>query len=280
MEPLPISVVVCVRNRAEEIEGCLESILANHPAEVLVMDGDSEDETRVRAARYPVQVINCGRRGLAHDRALGMQMAQQPFVAYVDSDVRIAPKTLETLLAELQERGWAGIHAQIDGAPPRNYWEWAQDQHFQLTFNHPGPRSSIGLVCALFRTDVLREVGFAEGLSAAEDGDLSLHLTARGYTLGVAAQARCIHHHRADFRSFFQQRIWYGEGTMRLALLRKSLWIAMGPLLMPFAASGLALLKGQPRLIPYFWANALGYWVGMSRELSRALSRRLSPRPT
>ena len=47
-----ISVVVCVKNEESRIEGCLKSIITNHPSEIIVVDGDSSDNTAEIALKY------------------------------------------------------------------------------------------------------------------------------------------------------------------------------------------------------------------------------------
>ena len=48
-----LSVVVCVRNEEKRIRDCLESIYANDPDEVIVVDGNSSDRTIAIAREFP-----------------------------------------------------------------------------------------------------------------------------------------------------------------------------------------------------------------------------------
>ena len=43
--PYPVSVQICTLNEAANIGPCLESVWANDPAEVIVIDGGSSDRT-------------------------------------------------------------------------------------------------------------------------------------------------------------------------------------------------------------------------------------------
>ena len=68
VEPPPeVSVVVCTRDRADQLERCLAAVLAlRHPAfEVLVVDNASAtDATATLAARHPVRYVREERPGL------------------------------------------------------------------------------------------------------------------------------------------------------------------------------------------------------------------------
>ena len=267
---LPISVIVCVKNRESYIGQCLNSISANHPSEIIVIDDGSTDSTREIAMSLGALVHSNRGTGVACARQLGADLCQMPYIAYVDSDITLPTNCLIHLLTELKIKGWHGIHAQVESPESRNYWEWAQDQHYRLTFNNPGRRSAIATMTAVFPTEVIRAVKFDTSITgASEDGDLSSRLLKAGYALGIASTAVCYHYHRADFQSFWQQRKWYGAGTVRLALKERSLGRAVGPFVMPIYGSALSIIRRKPLLVPYFWINMVGYIFGMVQEIAR-----------
>jgi glycosyltransferase involved in cell wall biosynthesis len=246
-----LSVAVCVKNREELIGSCLDSVAMNRPAEIIVVDGGSTDQTVEIARRYTSSIYFDGGRGLAFARQLAAERATQRYLAYVDSDVVLPANSLVQMLLELRTRGYTGIHAQVLGGPSETYWEWAQDQHFRLTFNREGAATAIGTVAAIYKRDVVLQFGFDPFMSGAEDGDLCYRLLASGYTLGVSS-VRVLHRHRTDLADLVQQRLWYGQGTARLSWKHRSARILLPALLFPITGSALALAKGKPRLVPYF----------------------------
>ncbi len=273
MTTLPISVIVCVRNRAAVLGECLDSIVVNNPAEIIVVDGDSTDDTRAIANCVTTLIYSDDGRGLAYARQLGAHKASQPFIAYVDSDVTLPQGTLARMLDELQNWGFAGIHAQMLGAEMRNYWERAQDKHFRLTFNRPGARAAIGMVTALFDRNVILEHPFDPYFTgASEDGDISARIRQAGYKLGVST-AHIYHKHRADFRGFVKQRLWYGEGNARLALKRRSLSTLVGPVIFPLYGIARSLANRDPSLILYFLVNGVVTGAGIAKGLMTAIPR-------
>jgi len=102
-----MNVLVCIPtyNAAKTIESCLSSILNQtvKPAEILVVDGYSEDETLKIIEKYPdVRVIGFA-RGIGKARKILASHATGDIIAWVDADVEIPPNWLELHL-KVQER--------------------------------------------------------------------------------------------------------------------------------------------------------------------------------
>lgn len=263
-EPLAdVTVAVCVLNREQDIANCLESVRRCRPAAILVVDGGSTDNTAAMARRYtPDVVVDREDGGLGAARNLAARLAATRYLAYVDSDVTLPPATLAQMLTELEQGGYAGIHAQIVAIESSTYWERAQDEHFRWTFNRAGPREAIGAVTALYERRVLLEENFDPACSGAEDGEICYRLRQRGYLLGVS-QASCHHRHRATFGAFARQRIWYGRGTW--AFFRKHHNFRMLLLALAFGPAGAlwALARGKPSLVPYLLTHGLFFSIGV-----------------
>jgi len=248
---IEVSVAICVKNREGLIESCLRSVTINHPAEIIVVDCGSTDRTVEIAQRYTSNIYFDEGRGLAFARQLAAERATQRYLAYVDSDVVLPAGSLAQMLHELKARGYAGIHAQVHSVSTDTYWEWAQDQHFRLTFNKEGATSAIGTAAAIFDRETILRFRFDPFLPSAEDADLCCRLRASGHKVGISSVS-VFHQHRASLRSLARQMRWYGQGTARLSWKHRSARILFPALFFPILASGLALARGQPRLVPYF----------------------------
>jgi hypothetical protein len=87
-EHLPISVVIPAHNAASFISQTLDSVLAQtmKPAEIVVVDDDSADDTSGVVARYDVRVIRQRRTGVCGARNRGILAASQPWIALLDHD--------------------------------------------------------------------------------------------------------------------------------------------------------------------------------------------------
>lgn len=265
---MDVSVIVCAKNAERTLARCLESIRGNGPSEIIVVDDGSIDGTVEIAGRYADQVCYNEGRGLAYARQLGAEKASGSYVSYVDSDVVLTEGCLETMLEEMTERGYVGIHAQIMSADNANYWQWAEDQHFRLRFNKEGERSSIITMAAIYKREAILEYRFDPFFTgAAEDGDLCYRLRGDGLKVGVAS-AFAYHHHRGNLKSLIRQRMWYGRGNARFFWKHRAALTLFGPSLMvPFGV--LACLKRRsPRLLPYYLVWSISATIGVIRELS------------
>ena len=79
---LPITVAVCTYNEEARVADCLEAVLANDPAQIVVVDGGSTDRTVEAVCRMGIVPQLLPGRGLAsaHPRRLGRdcQRCQAP----------------------------------------------------------------------------------------------------------------------------------------------------------------------------------------------------------
>lgn len=111
-----LSVVVAVHNAREYLELCLQSLVAHskHLSEIVLVDDASSEETRsfIDGLRMdeslPIRLIktrNPAHSWTNHSWNMGVQLATQPFVALVNSDV-IVEENWDTPLIELLSEGF------------------------------------------------------------------------------------------------------------------------------------------------------------------------------
>lgn len=90
---LPITVVVSVAAADGSIERCLTAIRENGPAEVLVVDAGASARTLEVASHYTDHVIDATGPG-ADAYEAGARAASQPWIAFVEPEVVLAPDAL------------------------------------------------------------------------------------------------------------------------------------------------------------------------------------------
>lgn len=89
--PGDVTVVVCTKDRASYLDGCLLSLRALDPppGEILVVDNaSSDDSTKNVATSHGVRVIGAPVAGLNRARNRGWNEATRPVVLFVDDDAR------------------------------------------------------------------------------------------------------------------------------------------------------------------------------------------------
>ena len=111
-----VSVVVCTRNRPDDLRECFHCIakLMPRPDEVIVVDnsqGDAESELLARSfgARYVVEPVV----GLSRARNRGMKESRCEIVAYLDDDCLPDREWLEYLLRPFADSSVAAVTGEI-----------------------------------------------------------------------------------------------------------------------------------------------------------------------
>lgn len=124
---LPVSIIVPVRNAAAHLRAALDSVIAQEPrpAEIMVIDGDSTDDSVAIANSVPgVRVIPQTGRGLPSARNEAIRACRYSLIAFCDADDRWAPGALAARMAALTENPGAlaviglAVREEIEGTIP------------------------------------------------------------------------------------------------------------------------------------------------------------------
>jgi len=212
MTATPISVVLCARNEASRIEKSILAIQACDPAELIVVDGGSTDDTVAIAESLGARVIRSGGKGLAPDRQLGADSATTELVAFIDADHRPAPDALRSLQRDMEEFGLDVVQAGV-GIEDNGFWNRAEHDAMVVFQHQPGPRKQmIGVAPTLYRKAVLEAVRFDEvNKDQSDDADLFKRIVDTGkFTFGVGRTIVPQEHHSSldEYMSKFR---WYGR---------------------------------------------------------------------
>ena len=102
---IPVSIVVCTRNRTEWLEGCLDALeeLDYPEKEIIVVDNAPADEqTWELCMNRNVRYLRENRPGLDRARNMGISAARFPIVAFTDDDARVDKDWLKQLVQAFQ----------------------------------------------------------------------------------------------------------------------------------------------------------------------------------
>ncbi len=167
-----VTMVVCCYDmrRLQMLEGCLESLTKQErqPAKVIVVIDGCDELAQALAARggsetlVPLPVNG----GLSKARNAGLALVETEWVGFLDDDAEADPQWLSFLLAGADDPMIAGVGGSslpwFDGEtpqwfPPELYWT-VGCSYLGLPTERAAVRNLFG-GCAVFRTEMLREVG-------------------------------------------------------------------------------------------------------------------------
>ncbi len=120
----PASVIVCTRNRADELPDGIALLLKSGASEIIIVDNDSTDDTPAVAAELAersgdvVRVVHEPRGGLSHARNAGAAAARHNLLVYVDDDARPAPGWLNHIVRTLARPGVVNAGGPISALWP------------------------------------------------------------------------------------------------------------------------------------------------------------------
>ncbi len=242
----PLSVVVCTRNRADLLAGCLGSLqrVRYGEFEVVVVDNAPEDDsTRARVEelvgadprfRYVCEPV----AGLSRARNRGLTEASSSYVAFTDDDVIVDPWWLHGVARGFGRDPEVGCvtglvpSASLD-TPAQRYFDqrlswserfqprvygWAKSGGVPRYFPFNAGVFGTGASMAVDRDLVIGLGGFDEALGPgsparnADDLDMFVRVVRAGRALVYEPSAMVWHFHREDASELREQMRSYGVG--------------------------------------------------------------------
>lgn len=269
-DQLPISAIVCTLNEEQNIVECIESIKKNDPAEIIVVDGNSDDNTVGLAQGMSVKISVCERNGLAYQRYIGTDIAQKPYVAFIDADDVLDFDCLQRLLEDIQDHDCSAVQAVSRTYSTSTYWERAMESLNVLRSRRPGPTNMVGRP-ALYKKDSLLQVGIDKhwGRIGNEDTDLAIQFEKKHYKMRIG-NGYSSRKHAKTLHEWMAKWMKYGKGDAKLMVKyprkRKSI---LHHLLLnyPIKLSIEAMRKGFGRYVPFYVLFGLSRFFFMSIEL-------------
>lgn len=179
---MKISAVIPAYNVASFLPRCLGSVFAQtlQPAEVIVVDDGSTDNTAALASELGARVITRRNGGISAARNTGIQHASSEWIAFLDADDMWAPEKLERQVACIHpetvlvytgirffdDQGIRELRSAIDATSAKK----------MLRYSNPITPSTV-----LVRHEVIaQQGGFREDLSRCEDWEMWVRLQRTG----------------------------------------------------------------------------------------------------
>jgi glycosyltransferase involved in cell wall biosynthesis len=216
-----VSVIIPVRNDAERLAVCLDSLARQtYPAErfeVIVIDNGSSDDSAdvARTAGAKVLVHPGLRVGALRNR--GVEIAQGEILALVDSDHELPPEWIERGAGELTADPTLQMIGAPYLAPPHGTWVQQVWSLHRLRNTTRGEVVWLASGNLFLRKHVFDRIGgFDEQLVAAEDVDLCVRLKESGGRIVADMRVANIHHGEPrTLAHFFRKELWRGSSGLR-----------------------------------------------------------------
>lgn len=216
-----VSIIIPTRNRPAETLACVQSVRNSElgtrnlelgarnssSLEIIVVDGNSTDNTREVVAPFADQVIVFPKQGdhRCAQRNLGVKNAKGEYVLIIDSDMTLSPTVISSCVEKMQDEKIKGIII-----PEESFGEgfWAKCKTLEKSFY-------IGVdavEAARFFRKVDFEVvgGYNELLTSGEDWDLSDRIEMRG---PLARVDDLIYHNEGQINLFqtIKKKYYYSQ---------------------------------------------------------------------
>jgi glycosyltransferase involved in cell wall biosynthesis len=182
---LPVSVQVITLNEELNISQCLESIILNNPAEIVVVDGGSTDQTVAIARKLGAIVIECPNLGRGESRKIGYLRTNFPYVAMVDADDRIPFGWLANMQMELELGNYGALQSGIKVLNSDSFFGKGWDAYFKSSLRPSKDSIMVGHP-AIYRTSDLKRTSGYIG-HEGEDTQLSKHFQNLGIRQGISS---------------------------------------------------------------------------------------------
>jgi glycosyltransferase involved in cell wall biosynthesis len=247
-EMVEVSVIICTRNRSDDLQRCLQSLYQQTclPAEIIVVDNAPSDDSTLRVVKRFTEVIYYKehRPGLSIARNAGLRLANFPVIAFTDDDVMLHPLWLYYVMESFTESHVGAmtglvIASSLDTESQqlfekqysfnRGYCDKMYDDMYFHSSLPAGPRVwNIGAGANMaFRKSALETAGYFDerlGAGAAgcnEDSEMWYRILAKGLAIHYNPRAVGFHEHRKELKALHRQIFSYMRGHTAAALIQQ-----------------------------------------------------------
>ena len=247
LSQVPVTVIICTRNRATQLRRCLEMLqeLPCAPTEIVVVDNASNDASTQQVAQaFPgVVYVREPRSGLDYARNTGIVTATSPVIAFVDDDVVVHPMLVYWIWEAFQQPNTVALTGLVIALELKTeaqlifekHWSFNRgyvDKVYDVEFMPPvsgqvPPVWEIGAGANMaFRKAVFENVGYFDELldvgaaGCSGDSEMWHRILSHGYAIHYSPRAVAYHEHRRDMVGLKHQLHYYLRGHVAAALIQ------------------------------------------------------------
>jgi rSAM/selenodomain-associated transferase 2 len=201
----PLSIVIPALDEAANLARILPDLVEREPgAEVLVVDGGSQDDSRAVVARTPSVCWLSARRGRAHQMNAGARVAGGDVLLFLHADTVLPDGAGAAILAALTDPGVVGgrFDVRLDSRRPLlALVGWLMNRRSRLTGICTGDQG------IFVRRTVFETLGGYPDIPLMEDVELTRRLKRQGRLVALS------------LRVVTSARKWEREGVLRTIVL-------------------------------------------------------------
>ncbi len=235
-----VSVVICTRDRAQDLTRCLASLArcTPPPSEIIIVDNSPSDDSTAAALRaFPgVRYIREDRPGLSHARNAGVRAATGEILAFTDDDVELPQDWIARLAApfadpavgcvtglvlpaDLSGEAACLFEFEIGGFGKVLHRQRFEPAYLQSDWWRPpdvwkmGAGANMAMRRAVFAETGLFDPRLGAGASGcSEDSEFWFRLLRAGHVCLYDPAVVVFHHHRSDRAGLIRQLRAYSRG--------------------------------------------------------------------
>lgn len=205
---LLVSVVITTKDEAKNIKACLDSIQNQtyKNIEIIVVDNNSTDKTRVIAKKYTNNVFLKGPERSAQ-RNFGMiDKAQGEYVMFVDADMTLEPNLISECVKQINPIGVIALHIPEVVIGDKFF---SRVRRFERSFYN----GTVVDGSRFFHKDMFVKVGgFDLTMSGPEDWDIDKKIKQTGGKIHLLTGSH-INHNEGEFnlKSYLDKKSYYAN---------------------------------------------------------------------
>lgn len=178
-----VSIVICNRNSVNFLKKSIPVYKKNKFYEIMVIDGNSSDESVEYLKKEKIKIISDGGKGLSFSRNLGVINSSGDYIFIAGPDDVCDITFFDELLKNFCDSGYDAATNLLKIINPLNYWDHSLNLWFKY-IRKIGSTSVIGTP-TLFKRKVFNKVSYKEKTIGFDDTDISDQLLKNKFKIGI-----------------------------------------------------------------------------------------------
>jgi glycosyltransferase involved in cell wall biosynthesis len=224
-----VTIGLCVKNCADTIKQCIESVVSqDYPhdlMEIIVVDGCSKDATlsivkNVLSSTHLRSKIFFENEGLGKARQIIVNESDGDYIVWVDGDMIIPKEYIRKQVNFMENNRRLGIATSECKVLPYDNIVSKLEGIFRTTANVKWGKLTpklVGTAGSIYRVNAIKEVGgFDVQMKSGEDKEASYRIRETGWLIQRNVQTFFYEKLKYNLYALFRKYFWYGYGWRSL----------------------------------------------------------------